>query len=276
MVNKSGSHNFVDLAIDPASASRGSDDLQTGRRVEARAVARTANGRGRILAGFASTGLVEGSHIVATDASANATRALRAHRRQEVTMPTLFHIAATAALYLLVSATSAAADGWHDNTAYRNTGWSYGSGLLRARSSREDAAPARRVSRQRGSEVAVATDEDRPQRRSRGSRAASIDSGSMGSGGGTTGMASFYWQPQRVASGGWFNPNALTAAHKTLPFGTRVRVTHLGNGRSVDVTINDRGPYIAGRIIDLSKRAAGSINMTGQGVARIRMTVLGR
>jgi rare lipoprotein A len=93
---------------------------------------------------------------------------------------------------------------------------------------------------------------------------------------GHTGVASFYWQPQRVASGGWFNPNAMTAAHKTLPFGTRVRVTHLGNGRSVEVKINDRGPYIAGRIIDLSKAAAGIIGMTGQGVARIRMEILGR
>lgn len=90
------------------------------------------------------------------------------------------------------------------------------------------------------------------------------------------GMASFYWQPQRVAAGGWFNPNAMTAAHKTLPFGTRVRVTHLGNGRSVDVKINDRGPYIAGRIIDLSKAAAGVIGMQGQGVARVKVTVLGR
>jgi rare lipoprotein A len=68
----------------------------------------------------------------------------------------------------------------------------------------------------------------------------------------------------------------MTAAHKSLPFGTRVRVTHLGNGRSVTVTINDRGPYIAGRIIDLSRAAASAISMTGQGVARIRMTVLGR
>ena len=75
---------------------------------------------------------------------------------------------------------------------------------------------------------------------------------------------------------GWFNPNAMTAAHKTLPFGTKVRVTHLGNGRSVDVTINDRGPYIAGRIIDLSKAAAGVIGMTGQGIARVAVEVLGR
>ena len=93
---------------------------------------------------------------------------------------------------------------------------------------------------------------------------------------GQRGVASYYWQPQRVAAGGWFNPNAMTAAHKTLPFGTRVRVTHLGNGRSVEVRINDRGPYIAGRIIDLSKAAAGVIGMTGQGIARVAVEVLGR
>jgi rare lipoprotein A len=93
---------------------------------------------------------------------------------------------------------------------------------------------------------------------------------------GSVGVASFYWQPQKLASGGWFNPNALTAAHKSLPFGSRVRVTHLGNGRSVEVKINDRGPYIAGRIIDLSKAAAGIIGMTGQGIARVKVEVLGR
>lgn len=88
------------------------------------------------------------------------------------------------------------------------------------------------------------------------------------------GLASYYWQPQRVASGGWFNPNALTAAHKTLPFGTRVRVTNLRNGRSVIVRINDRGPYIRGRIIDLSKRAAGVIAMQGAGVVPVSVEVL--
>ena len=93
---------------------------------------------------------------------------------------------------------------------------------------------------------------------------------------GQTGVASFYWQPQALASGGRFNPNAMTAAHKTLPFGTRVRVKHLSNGRSVDVVINDRGPYVGGRIIDLSKAAAVKIGMTGQGVARVSMTVVGR
>jgi rare lipoprotein A len=95
-------------------------------------------------------------------------------------------------------------------------------------------------------------------------------------GSGQSGMASYYWQSQRLASGGWFNPNAMTAAHKTLPFGTRVRVTHSGSGRSVDVTINDRGPFVAGRIIDLSRAAASAIGMTGQGVANVKVMVLGR
>jgi rare lipoprotein A len=93
---------------------------------------------------------------------------------------------------------------------------------------------------------------------------------------GQLGIASYYWEPQRLASGGWFNPNAMTAAHRNLPFGTRVRVTHRGSGRSVDVTINDRGPYIAGRIIDLSRAAAQVIGMTGQGIAKVTVQVLGR
>lgn len=90
------------------------------------------------------------------------------------------------------------------------------------------------------------------------------------------GKASYYWQPQRVASGGWFNPNAMTAAHKTLPFGTKVRVTNRNNGKSVVVTINDRGPYVAGRVIDLSRAAAQSISMTGSGVVPVSITVLGK
>jgi peptidoglycan lytic transglycosylase len=90
------------------------------------------------------------------------------------------------------------------------------------------------------------------------------------------GVASFYWQGQKTATGAWFNPDGMTAAHRTLPFGTKVRVTHLGSGRSVVVRINDRGPYIAGRIIDLSRGAAGVLGMQNQGVARVRVTVLGR
>ncbi len=195
-------------------------------------------------------------------------------------MRTLVRAATLAVLCIIFSAGGSLADGWADSTAYRGNGWS-GAGESRASRSaperREAAAP------KRAARVAAATptDEDRPQRRS---RAAKTDSGSVGrgsvasgdSGGGSSGVASYYWQPQRVAAGGWFNPNAMTAAHKTLPFGTRVRVTHAGNGRSVDVMINDRGPYIAGRTIDLSRAAAQAINMTGQGVASIRMRVLGR
>ena len=95
-------------------------------------------------------------------------------------------------------------------------------------------------------------------------------------GGGSRGMASYYWQPQALASGGRFNPDALTAAHITLPFGTRVLVTNLNNGRSVVVTINDRGPYVAGRVIDLSRRAAQVVGMTGSGVAPVSYSIVGR
>jgi rare lipoprotein A (peptidoglycan hydrolase) len=87
--------------------------------------------------------------------------------------------------------------------------------------------------------------------------------------GSSHGMASYYWQPQRVASGGMFNPNALTAAHRTYPFGTRVKVTNVRNGLSVFVTINDRGPFIRGRIIDLSLAAAKAIQMTKSGVVPV-------
>jgi len=101
----------------------------------------------------------------------------------------------------------------------------------------------------------------------------------VAAGAGNTGVASFYggrFHGRLTASGVRFNQNALTAAHRSLPFGTRVRVTHLGNGRSVDVHINDRGPFVGGRIIDLSQGAAGMLGMHGQGVARVKVTVLGR
>lgn len=195
-------------------------------------------------------------------------------------MRSLMRAAAGAVLCLFTSFTAAIADGWGDNTAYRNTGWAASTPDVRSRASSEGSS-SRAARGERRSRVVEATDEDRPQRRSRQARPdrSQVARGSIASGGetgGTVGMASYYWQGQRVASGGWFNPNAMTAAHKTLPFGTRVRVTHMGNGRSVDVTINDRGPFIAGRIIDLSRAAASAINMTSQGVAKIRMTVLGR
>jgi rare lipoprotein A len=93
------------------------------------------------------------------------------------------------------------------------------------------------------------------------------------------GIASWYgpgFHGNRTANGETYNQNALTAAHKSLPFGTRVRVTHTGTGRSIIVRINDRGPYIGGRVIDLSAAAARVLGMMGSGVAPVRVEILGR
>jgi rare lipoprotein A len=91
-----------------------------------------------------------------------------------------------------------------------------------------------------------------------------------------SGRASWYSMTSRTASGERCNPNALTAAHRTLPFGTRVKVENIGNGRSVVVRINDRGPYARGRIIDLTKAAARQLGILGSGTAHVRLTVLQR
>lgn len=88
------------------------------------------------------------------------------------------------------------------------------------------------------------------------------------------GIASFYWQGQKTASGEPFNPGHMTAAHRTLPFGTKVRVTHSRSGRSVIVRINDRGPFKPGRVIDLSKAAAEQLQMTGMGLAAVQLEVV--
>jgi rare lipoprotein A len=90
------------------------------------------------------------------------------------------------------------------------------------------------------------------------------------------GHASWYALRSRTASGEMMNPSALTAAHRSLPFGTRVLVENLSNGRSVVVRINDRGPFIKGRIIDISKAAASNLGMIGAGAARVKVSVLGR
>ncbi|KKJ99601.1 septal ring lytic transglycosylase RlpA family protein [Micromonospora sp. HK10] len=94
-----------------------------------------------------------------------------------------------------------------------------------------------------------------------------VDSGSCG--------ASFYDEGQMTANGETFNPDALTAAHKTLPFNTRVRVTNPANGKSVVVRINDRGPYIDGRCLDLSRAAFAAIAATSLGEVTVRYEVLG-
>ena len=92
-----------------------------------------------------------------------------------------------------------------------------------------------------------------------------------------TGWASWYGHPyhgRAAANGEIYDMEKLTAAHRTLPFGTSVRVTNLGNGKSVDVRIIDRGPFVAGRIIDLSHAAAEVIEMIGPGVAQVRVDTL--
>lgn len=119
--------------------------------------------------------------------------------------------------------------------------------------------------------VAISSSKRKHTASSRGSKANRVAAS-----GGSSGIASYYWQGTRTASGARFNPNGLTAAHRSLPFGTRVLVTNHNNGRSVTVTINDRGPFIKGRVIDLSRGAAQVIGMTGSGIARVSYTVVGR
>ncbi len=95
----------------------------------------------------------------------------------------------------------------------------------------------------------------------------------------TEGGASWYggkFQGRRTASGEIFDTNKLTAAHKTLPFGTKVRVTDLESAKSVIVRINDRGPFVEDRIIDLSRAAADIIGLTPRGVGRVRIEIVHR
>ncbi|WFE45606.1 septal ring lytic transglycosylase RlpA family protein [Verrucosispora sp. WMMD1129] len=94
-----------------------------------------------------------------------------------------------------------------------------------------------------------------------------VDTGSCG--------ASFYWQGQMTANGETFDPEGMTAAHKTLPFDTKVRVTNPANGKSVTVRINDRGPFIEGRCLDLARAAFAEIASLDLGHIEVRYEVLG-
>jgi peptidoglycan lytic transglycosylase len=99
----------------------------------------------------------------------------------------------------------------------------------------------------------------------------------FGSGLPQVGLASWYgphFQRKRTANGERFNMNGLTAAHRTLPFNAYVRVTNLANGRSVIVRINDRGPFVGDRIIDLSAKAARELGIEEDGVARVRLELV--
>jgi rare lipoprotein A len=88
------------------------------------------------------------------------------------------------------------------------------------------------------------------------------------------GMASFYTEGTKTASGEKFNTMEMTAAHPTLPFGTKLRVTDVSSGKSVTVRVNDRGPYVNGRVVDVSYSAANALGMVGKGVANVKLDVV--
>ncbi len=101
-----------------------------------------------------------------------------------------------------------------------------------------------------------------------------VKSRTQATSGARVGLASFYDEGTRTASGEKFDPRELTAAHPTLPFGTRLRITNVTNGRSVIVRVNDRGPFIAGRVVDVSRSAAETLDMVGRGTARVKVDVV--
>ena len=88
------------------------------------------------------------------------------------------------------------------------------------------------------------------------------------------GVASFYTEGTQTANGERFNTLELTAAHRTLPFGTRLRVTNVATGRSVTVRVNDRGPFVPGRVVDVSHSAAETLGMVGGGIAKVKLDVV--
>ena len=88
------------------------------------------------------------------------------------------------------------------------------------------------------------------------------------------GVASFYTEGTLTANGEKFDTHQLTAAHRTLPFGTQLRVTNVATGRSVTVRVNDRGPFVRGRVVDVSYSAAQTLGMLGRGVAKVKLDVM--
>jgi len=88
------------------------------------------------------------------------------------------------------------------------------------------------------------------------------------------GIGSFYTEDQQTASGEKFDTHELTAAHRTLPFGTRLRVTNVATGRSVTVRVNDRGPYIPGRVVDVTSSAAETLGISKRGIAKVKLDVV--
>jgi rare lipoprotein A len=87
-------------------------------------------------------------------------------------------------------------------------------------------------------------------------------------------MASFYTEGTKTASGEKFDTHEMTAAHPSLPFGTRLRVTNVSTGKSVTVRVNDRGPFVRGRVVDVSYSAAQALGMVNSGVASVKVDVV--
>jgi rare lipoprotein A len=123
------------------------------------------------------------------------------------------------------------------------------------------AAPQRRASVAHHRRVAAASRKHTPSARSAAAAAT------------TDGIASFYKYDSKTASGEQFNPKDLTAAHRTLPFGTRIRVTNVATGKSVTVRVNDRGPFIRGRVVDVSHSAAEALGMIDRGITKVKLEV---
>lgn len=107
--------------------------------------------------------------------------------------------------------------------------------------------------------------------------APSTDPALYGVGWTQTGIASWYGEPfhgRTTAAGGVYDMDEISAAHQTIPFGTWIRVDNLDNGRTIELDVNDRGPFVGGRILDLSRAAARALEMIGPGTARVRITVI--
>ena len=130
----------------------------------------------------------------------------------------------------------------------------------------EQVAPQRRASVAQHRRVAAVSHKHTPFAKPAAANPAATADGSVG-------MASFYKYEAKTASGEQFNPNELTAAHRTLPFGTRLRVTNLATGHSVTVRVNDRGPFIPGRVVDVSRTAAQELGMIDRGITKVKLEV---
>lgn len=147
-----------------------------------------------------------------------------------------------------------------------------------AQSEDEPAPKAKPKAKAKAKVAAKTSSDDAPAPKAKKTKVAKKSSGG-GGGASYSGYASWYggqFHGRKTANGETYNQWALTAASKTLPFGTVVRVTNSRNGDYVDVRINDRGPYVGGRIIDLSHAAANEIGLTASGVAPVKVTVLGK